>query len=62
LFVEKKSRVEFRELFDGKTTRSLIIASFLAILELARRALIRLIQDAESEKIFLVRKADFIKK
>jgi len=59
--LKKRGRVEFRELFDGENNRPLIIASFLAILELARRALIRLIQDAERGKIFLVGKPGFIR-
>ncbi len=44
LFLRDRESVDFEELFAGSTTRELIVASFLAILELCRLRMIRLMQ------------------
>jgi len=43
-FLEGKESVEFEELFAGSNTREYIVASFLAILELCRLRMIRILQ------------------
>jgi len=43
-FLEGRESVEFEELFAGSNTREYIVASFLAILELCRLRMIRILQ------------------
>lgn len=43
-FLQGKDAVDFEELFAGSSTREFIVASFLAVLELCRLRMIRLLQ------------------
>ena len=54
LELQKKGKMAFQELFHRDSTRHVIIVSFLAILELAKRGIIRLIQDVETKTIVLL--------
>ena len=44
-FVRGRGRVTFSELLDGQDTPEVVVANFLAILELAKRGSIQLAQD-----------------
>lgn len=46
-----RSEVTFEEFFEGARTRSLIVATFLALLEMARLRMVRLHQAEDSEVI-----------
>ncbi len=56
--VRKLKKMEFSELFPEGAMRQVLIASFLAILELARRGIIRLIQETEGGKIIVLARLD----
>jgi len=58
-FLHGKEAVDFEELFAGSNTREYIVASFLAILELCRLRMIRLLQFENYGRI-LVRSAIII--
>jgi segregation and condensation protein A len=53
--IEAAERIEFAALFDDLTDRSLVIATFLALLELIRRGQIRALQQSRSGPIVLCR-------
>jgi segregation and condensation protein A len=53
--LEQGARIEFISLFDGLTDRSLIIATFLALLELIRRGEVAACQDERPGPIYLSR-------
>jgi segregation and condensation protein A len=49
------ARVEFGNLFETLSDRSLVIATFMALLELIRRGMVRVWQDERGGSIFLSR-------
>jgi chromatin segregation and condensation protein Rec8/ScpA/Scc1 (kleisin family) len=53
--LERRERIEFAELFEGASNRSLVIATFLALLELVRRGEVRAFQEVRFGPIFLTR-------
>ena len=53
--LDNRERVQFVELFDDLSDRSLVIATFIALLELVRRGEVRAWQEARSGPIFLTR-------
>jgi len=53
--IEAAERIEFAALFEDLTDRSLVIATFLALLELIRRGQIRALQQSRSGPIVLCR-------
>ena len=53
--LEDGARVEFAALFEDLNDRPLVIATFLALLELIRRGEVRAWQDERSGPIFLGR-------
>src|SRR6185437_6794265 len=52
-------RVEFEQLFETMTERALIIATFMALLELIRRGMVRAWQEAAGGAIYLLRGARY---
>jgi segregation and condensation protein A len=58
-YLQGREAVDFEELFSGSNTREFIVASFLAILELCRLRMIRLLQFENYGRI-LVRSAIII--
>ncbi len=53
--LESRERVPFEELFEDLADRPLVIATFVALLELVRRGEVRAWQEARSGPIFLTR-------
>ncbi|MGH7880101.1 MAG: segregation and condensation protein A, partial [Candidatus Binataceae bacterium] len=53
------TRVEFAALFETLADRALVIATFMALLELIRRGMVRVWQDERGGPIFLGRGARF---
>jgi len=51
--LKEKKRLYFHELFQSTAPRHLLIATFLAILEIAKRGICRLIQESSSNRIML---------
>jgi len=54
-FLKEKESIEFADIFSGRPTRAELIASFLAILELSKTSLIKIIQEQFFSDIMLVR-------
>ena len=52
-FLQGRDLVEFEELFAGSNTREYIVASFLAILELCRLRMIRILQYETYGKLLI---------
>ncbi len=52
--LHEKKKIEFSKLVATGSSRHVIIVTFLAILELAKRGIVRLVQDLETETILLV--------
>ncbi len=48
-----RERVRFDELFDGETTRSDLVVTFLALLEMTRLRMTRVLQEGPLEPIFI---------
>lgn len=53
--LRKKERIHFREVFSERPTKAEVIASFLALLELAKLKRIRIVQDRVYGEIFVER-------
>jgi len=53
-----EKRIVFEDLFEGKKTRNLLIATFLAVLEIVRGKLARVVQDQQFGDIFLERREE----
>ena len=51
------ARIEFTALFDDASDRSIVIATFMALLELIRRREVRAFQEARFGPIYLERAA-----
>jgi segregation and condensation protein A len=51
-------RMEFAELFDGSKTRSQVIITFLAVLEMCKLRLIRVFQAEDLEELFVAARGD----
>lgn len=52
-------RVEFEQLFESVSERALVIATFMALLELIRRGMVRAWQEAAGDEIYLCRGARY---
>lgn len=53
-FIKGKERIVFESLFDKDRSRSDLITTFLAILEMARMKMVQIIQGQSYESIFLI--------
>jgi len=53
-----EGRLEFKLLFDGHHTRSQVIITFLAMLEMCKMKLLRVFQAEDGEEIFLSSRGD----
>ncbi len=51
--IKERRRMNFEELFPPGSPRHILIATFLSILELAKRGAIRIIQEMDTGRIFL---------
>jgi segregation and condensation protein A len=56
--LDKSDAVRFEELFEGQATRTQLIVSFLALLELLRLGLARVYQEGEFGNIWMIRTSD----
>lgn len=56
--LEKTEAARFEELFEGQITRSQLIVSFLALLELLRLGLARVYQEREFGNIWIIKRSD----
>jgi segregation and condensation protein A len=56
--LNKSDAVRFEELFEGQATRTQLIVSFLALLELLRLGLARVYQEGEFGNIWIIRTSD----
>jgi segregation and condensation protein A len=53
--IDARTRVEFTSLFDDMDDRSLVVATFIALLELVRRRAVRAFQEERFGPIYLER-------
>ena len=54
-FLKEEESIAFTDMFPAKPSRAELIASFLAILELSRTSIIKIVQEQFFSEIFLVR-------
>lgn len=56
--LEGQNAVRFEELFEGAVTRSRLIVTFIALLEVVRLGLVRAYQERDFGNIWVIRKAE----